>query len=306
MNKDELFPPLPLDEWEATYDTLHLYFQIVGKVKLALNPPRNHWWHIPLYISSRGITSRAIPYGDGNFSIDFDFIEDALKITTSRGQSRETKLEALSVADFYRAVSSHLSELDIDLHIKAVPYDTPDISTQPFEEDVTHASYDGEYVRRFWSILVQVNGIFQEFQGCFLGKCTPVHLFWHHMDLALTLFSGKMAPERPDAGIVERDAYSHEVISFGFWAGDKNVREPAFYAYAYPPPEGLMDEPLKPAKAFWNRDAGMALLMYNAIREDESPRDALLAFLESVYQAASQKGSWDMDALRYIPPTVKI
>jgi len=298
MNKDKLFPPLPLDEWEASNHTLHLFFQIVGKVKLALNPPRNHWWHIPLYVSSRGITSGIIPYGAWSFSMDFDFVDEVLNIATSKGQVLSTNLNGLSVADFYRSVCSHLEELGIDVHMKAVPYDMPDISTQSFDHDVTHNSFNGEYVRRYWSILVQINGVFQEFQGRFLGKCTPVHLFWHHMDLTLTLFSGKKGPDRPDAGLVEREAYSHEVISFGFWAGDNNVREPAFYAYAYPSPEGLLEKPIKPAEAFWNRDAGMALLMYNAVRELSSPRDALLAFLESVYQAAAQEAGWNMGDLR--------
>jgi hypothetical protein len=194
---------------------------------------------------------------------------------------------------------STLSKLGIHVTVRPVPYDMPDISTTPFDADTAHAAYDGDHVRTYWSILVQVNSIFQDFQGRFLGKSTPVHLFWHHMDLALTFFSGKKGPDRPDAGTVERDAYSHEVISFGFWAGDKNVREPAFYAYAYPSPDGLMDEPLKPQKAFWNPDAGMALLTYNALREERSSRDALLAFLESVYQAAARKAGWDIEGFRY-------
>ena len=303
MKKDVILPPLPLDEWEATYNTLHIFFQIVGKVKLALNPPRNHWWHIPLYVSSRGVTTGSIPYGGWNFSMDFDFIDETMNIVTSRGHSRSLSLAGISVADFYKTVFSYLSELGIEAHIWTRPYDMPDTSEIPFETDTVHNTYDGEYVRKYWTILVQVNGVMQEFQGRFTGKCTPVHLFWHHMDLALTLFSGKKAPSRPEAGIVERDAYTHEVISFGFWAGDKQVREPAFYAYAYPSPDGLMDEPLKPAEAFWNKDAGMALLMYNAIREQASPHDALLAFLESVYRAASQSMGWDDDEFRYTPPT---
>ena len=199
MDKEKLFPPLALNEWEDSNNTLHLYFQIIGKIKLALNPPRNHWWHVPLYVSSRGITTGAVPYRGWNFSIDFDFIDNKVNIATSRGELREIELKDLSVADFYRAIRSHLSELGIELHMNTVPYDMPDISIQPFDLDVTHTAYDAEYVRRYWSILVQVNGIFHEFQGRFLGKCTPVHLFWHHMDLALTLFSGKKAPDRPDA-----------------------------------------------------------------------------------------------------------
>jgi hypothetical protein len=299
MSKDTTLLPLPLDEWEATCNTLHLYLQVVGKIKLALNPPRNHWWHVPLYVSSRGLTTGPIPHEGWNFTLVFDFIDHALTTDTSRGQVKKIELKSLSVADFYRAVMSNLTELGISAVIRPVPYDMPDVSTTPFDADTAHASYDSAYVNKYWSILVQVNSVLQEFQGRFLGKCTPVHLFWHHMDLALTLFSGKKGPDRPDAGTVERDAYSHEVISFGFWAGDKNLREPAFYAYAYPSPEGLMEEPLQPEKAFWNPDAGMALLTYNAIREDLSPRDSLLAFLESVYRAAARKAGWDIDAFSY-------
>jgi hypothetical protein len=301
MKEDEYFPPLPLERWESTYNTLHLYLQIVGKIRLVLFPPQNHWWHVTLYVSSRGLTTRPIPCRDFNFTIEFDFIDHSLVITTSRGQIERIKLQNLPVAEFYRRIFSHLSDLGIDTRIKAVPHAVPDVSIEPFEKDTTHASYDGEYVKRFWSVLVGVDSIFQEFRGHYLGKSTPVHFFWHHMDLALTLFSGKKAPEREGVGVVERDAYSHEVISFGFWAGDKNVREPAFYAYAYPPPEGLMDEPLKPKGAFWNRDAGMALLMYNGVREEKSPRKAVLDFLDSAYRAGAQRAGWDMDALNYRP-----
>jgi hypothetical protein len=299
MKEDEYFPPMPLDKWEGTYNTLHLYLQIIGKIRLALFPPKNHWWHVALYVSSRGLTTLPIPYRAFNFTIEFDFIDHSLVITTSKGQTERIRLQNLTVAEFYRGVVSRLSDLGIDAPIKAVPYDVPDVSTEPFEKDTTHASYDGEYVRRFWSVLVGVDSIFGEFRGHFLGKSTPVHLFWHHMDLALTFFSGKKAPEREGAGLVERDASSHEVISFGFWAGDKNVREPAFYAYASPPPEGLMDEPLKPEGAFWNREAGMALLMYNRVREEKSPQRAVLDFLDSVYRAGAERAGWDTDALNY-------
>jgi hypothetical protein len=179
-----------------------------------------------------------------------------------------------------------------------VPYDLPDISTEPFKTDTSHKSYNKEYVNRFWRILYHVDSVFEEFRGKFIGKSTPPHLFWHHFDLAVTRFSGKKAPERKGANIVEREAYSHEVLSFGFWAGDSNVREPAFYAYAYPMPEGLYNEPVKPTKAFWNREAGMALYMYNDMRKEVDTKHAIMDFLESVYTAGVKRAKWDVEAFR--------
>jgi hypothetical protein len=301
MKEIEYFPSLQLDEWESTNNTLHLYLQIIGKIRLALFPPKNHWWHVTLYVSSRGLTTGPIPYNSWNFTIEFDFINHSLNVITSKGQSVTIKLHNISVREFYQNVFSHLSELGIDARINAVPYDIPDMSTEPFDRDSKHKSYDQEYVQRFWSILVQVDSIFQEYRGRFNGKTTPVHLFWHHMDLAVTFFSGKKAPKREGVGKVEGEAYSHEMISFGFWTGDKNVREPAFYAYAYPPIEGVMEKPLKPSQAIWNKDAGMALLMYNSIRKLKSPRDAVLDFLDSVYRVCAQKAGWDMKVLRHTP-----
>jgi hypothetical protein len=291
------FPSLPIEEWEETKDTLQLFLQIVGKVRLGLHPKMNHWWHVPFYVSSRGLTTRAIPYGIRNFTVDFDFIDHALKISESCGNNRTFSLKGLSVAQFYGKVFAELKTIGVECAIRAVPYDTPDISTEPFASNTTHASYDGDYVNRFWRILLQVNGIMQEFRGRFIGKCSPVHLFWHHFDLAVTMFSGKPAPPREGAGIVEREAYSHEVISFGFWAGDKQVREPAFYAYAAPVPEGLGEEPLRPAAAAYHEDIGTALLMYNAIREDDSPKESIIAFLESFYIAAAKRIGLDTSPL---------
>jgi hypothetical protein len=292
------FPSLPLDEWDDTRKTLHLFLQMVGKVRLMTFPRKNHWWHVPLYVSARGLTTGPIPYRGSSFEIEFDFIEHSLRTGHSGGATRSFQLAGLSVASFYDSLFSNLGALGIDVSIKPIPYDVPDIGTEPFNSDEKHAAYDPEYVTRFWRILVGVDGVFQEFRGRFTGKTSPVHLFWHHMDLALTRFSGKRAPERPGAGRVEREAYSHEVISAGFWAGDAQVREPAFYAYAYPPSEGLVDEPIQPEAAFWNAEAGMALLMYNEVRKAPDPKGAILDFLESTYQAGAKRANWDTDAFR--------
>jgi hypothetical protein len=228
--------------------------------------------------------------------MEFDFIEHTLSLTTSAGKTREKTLGA-PVADFHTWVMAALAELGIDARIDTRPFDMPDVSTVPFERDTRKRAYDRVYAHRYWTILAAVDGIFKEFRGRFVGKSTPVHLFWHHMDLALTLFSGRPAPPREGTGIVEREAYSHEVISFGFWAGDRVVRAPAFYGYAAPPPDGFMDELLEPAAARWNREAGMALLMYDDVRQSSSPRESVLAFLESVYLAGARRAGWDVDAL---------
>jgi len=293
FDKESAFPPLPLDEWRATKNTLHLYLQIVGKIRLATFPRLNHWWHVPFYVSTRGLTTRPIPYASGNFEIEFDFIEHALRILTNQGDERSFALEdGLTVADFYRQVFENLAVLGIEAKIRAVPYEAP--SKTPFAEDTENKSYDKEYIERYRRILIGVNDVFEEFRGRFTGKSTPVHLFWHSFDLALTRFSGKPAPVRAEAGTVEREAYSHEVISFGFWAGDDNVPAPAFYSYTAPEPEGLTDEKLKPDAAIWNTDKGaMALLMYEDARNAESPRETILEFLESAYQAGAKRGGWN-------------
>jgi hypothetical protein len=298
----EAFPPLPLAEWKESKNTLHLYLQIVGKIRLTVFPRLNHWWHVPLYVSARGLTTRAIPYGLGSFEIEFDFIEHALVIKTSAGARKSFPLrDGLSVAEFYKNVFTNLNALGIDVKIRAVPYEAP--STEPFETDTGHSSYDKEYVARFWHILVGVDAIFEEFRGRFTGKSTPVHLFWHSFDLALTRFSGKRAPEREGAGLVEREAYSHEVISFGFWAGDENVTAPAFYSYTFPEPVGLTEEPLRPASAFWGSQRGgaIALLMYDEVRGAGSPKEVVLDFLESAYEAGAKRAGWDAESFKLQP-----
>ena len=291
-------PALPLETWEASKITLHLYLQVIGKIRLMLHPKLNHWWHVTLYVSARGLTTGAIPLAHGNIELAFDFVEHQLVID-SNGQRRLMKLEhGLSVATFYDTVMNHLRELGVEVTIVAKPFDPERCGSNiPFAEDNQHAHYDPEYVNRFWQILGWVDGVFREFQGRFYGKSTPVHLFWHSMDLVLTRFSGQAAPMEADSQ-VEREAYSHEVLSFGFWAGDNNVPAPAFYAYAYPEPKGLREEPLQPAAAAWTGEgSAMALLMYDDVREATDARADLLAFLESAYQAGAKRANWDIAAL---------
>ena len=291
------FPEMPLDAWRPTKNTLHLYLQIVGKIRLSTHPRVNHWWHVPLYVTPRGLSTRTIPFDGGNFEIEFDFCEHALKIKMSDGRYEDFALyDGLSVADFYASVFANLAKLSIKPEIKALPYEAP--STTPFAEDHENKSYDKEYIERFHKILVAVEGILQEFRGRFTGKSTPVHLFWHSFDLALTRFSGKPAPPIPEANMVTREAYSHEVISFGFWFGDDkpdSVAAPAFYSYTAPKPDGLENEPLQPDAAFWTPDGGMALLMYDDIRSGDDPRETILAFLESSYRAGAKCSGWNTE-----------
>jgi hypothetical protein len=302
---DNAFPAIPLDAWRPTKNTLHLFAQIVGKIRLRTHPRINHWWHVTLYVSPRGLTTRAVPYKDGNFEIEFDFHEHALKIKTSDGRYEDFALyDGLTVADFYSSVFANLTKLGIDAHIWAVPYEAP--STTPFAEDEENHSFDKEYIERAHKVLVAVDDIFEEFRGRFTGKSTPVHMFWHSFDLALTRFSGKAAPPMPDANMVTREAYSHEVISFGFWFGDdkeNGVPAPAFYSYAAPEPKGLTDEPLA-SGATWAEANGahMALLMYEDVRKANDPRAAVLEFLESAYQGAGKRAAWPIDELAWAAP----
>ena len=300
MNKDT-FPEIPLEAWRPTKNTLHLYCQIVGKIRLAMHPPLNHWWHVTLYVSPRGLTTRAIPFKGGNFEIEFDFKSHKLEIRTSDGAIEDFALyDGLSVADFYNSLFANLAKLGIKPKIKPMPYDT--MSATPFADDQEHKAYDKEYVERFHQTLVAVDDILEEFRGRFVGKSTPVHMFWHSFDLALTRFSGKRTTPRDGAGVVEREAYSHEVISFGFWFGDdKTVPAPAFYSYTAPEPAGLADEPLSPASAKWGElnAAHLALLMYEDARKSADTRRTVLEFLESAYQAGAKRAEWDVQDLSY-------
>ncbi len=297
MEKPPL-PALPLDAWADSKNTLHLFLQVVGKIRLELFPKTNHWWHVPLYVSCRGLTTRPIPYGDRLFDINFDLIDHQLVVLSSEGGSRTLPLQNQSVADFYKGLMALLGELDIHVRIKAEPYDVP-FSSIPFAEDTRHASYDAAWIAKYWQILKFVDSVFEGFRGRFIGKSTPVHLFWHHADLALTRFSGKAAPALQGGSKADQEAYSHEVISFGFWVGDEQLREPAFYAYAYPEPQDLTDAALQPDAASWRSDYGyaMAFMPYEAVRRSADPRATLLSFLQSAYDGAAARAGWETAAL---------
>ncbi len=290
------YPSLPLEAWEETKKTLHLYMQIVGKIRLMLFPKMNHWWHAPLYISARGLTTRPIPYHERLFEIEFDFIYHVLSIKTSNGELELISLNGMSVSQFYHNVMSTLLKLGIDVKIRAIPYDN--ISKEPFDSNYADIQYDKEYVNRFWRILVLVSIVFEEYRARFMGKSTPVHFFWHHLDLVVSRYSGKLVPQREWPSNVEREAYSHEVMSFGFWAGDEVVREAAFYAYVYPEPEALTEQRLEPKTAVWNTDPGyaMAFLPYESVRKSQNPSETIMRFLESAYQAGCACGEWDCKA----------
>ncbi|MFY9741320.1 MAG: DUF5996 family protein [Candidatus Sulfotelmatobacter sp.] len=289
------WPELPLAAWQDTYATLHMWTQIVGKVRLALTPLINHWWEVPLYVNARGLTTSAIPYGDSIFEIIFDFVEHKLIIQTSWGPSKTLPLQPRSVADFYEAFMSALGSVGVDVKIWTMPCEIPDPIR--FEKDTLHASYDPEYAHRLWKILVICENIFQEFRARFIGKDSPVHFFWGSFDLCVTRFSGRRAPERPGADPVTREAYSHEVISAGFWPGGNGIDGPAFYAYAAPEPTGFAEERIEPAQAFYHPQMKEFLLMYDDVRRAASPREALLGFLQSTYEAGARLANWDRQEL---------
>ena len=298
-NPSELYPSLPLESWEETKDTFHLFLQIVGKIRLGLMPRKNHWWHATLFVTPTGITTEAMPYQNQTVELQFDLQKHLFLITVSNGQIREFELtNGLSVAQFYHQVFEALQSLNIDLKILAKPYDNK--SKIPFAEDQEYKHYDQEKVHKFWVALTQIDQVFKEFSGRFYGKTCPVQIYWHHMDLTVTRFSGKKVPINPEASIVEKDAYSHEVISFGFWAGDDVVREPAFYSYTFPLPAGIEKEKLEPAAAKWVESNGspMAYLSYEALRKESDPKQALLAFLESAYQAGAKLANWPVEEMQ--------
>jgi len=291
-----VLPPLPLDAWEDTKETLHRYAQVVGKIRLANAPFKNHWWHVTLYVDARGLTTGPIPYGRANFEISLNLTDNRLEARAGNGGSFGFALEDLAVADFYRKLVDGLAALGVEVSIDPRPFDLND--EQPLDRNYLHRTCDPEYVRRFWQILVWVDGVFQTFAGRFNGKQSPVHLFWHSFDLALARFSQRRAPERDGADPVTREAYSHEIISFGFWPGDRYVREPTFYSYTAPEPPGLTDQPLTPRSAAWLPEGGTASLSYEDVRLGESPEETLLDFLQSAYLAGVQTANWDERALR--------
>jgi hypothetical protein len=297
-------PELPLAAWKDTKTTLHLFSQMVGKIRLQLHPRLNHWWHVPFYVSARGLTTGAMPTGNRILDLEFDLTGSRLVLRVSSGETASVSLLSQSSASFYKEVMEKLSGLGIRVRIHAVPFDPAKVgSSKPFAADTDPRAYDSEYAIRFFRILAQVEPVFREFRGRFLGKCSPVHFFWHSFDLAVTRFSGRAVPVSPDADPVTREAYSHEVISAGFWPGDDNVPAPAFYSYAAPQPEGLAEEPIKPEAAGWNVQNGnaMAGFMYDDLRQLPSPREALLEFLQSTYEAGAKRANWPRKELERAP-----
>ena len=296
------WPELPLSAWKDTYATLHLWTQIVGKIRLAQTPWLNHSWHVVLYATPRGLTTSLIPYGDSSFQLDFDFIDHVLLFSTSDGQKKEIRLFPRSVADFYADVMRSLLELGIEVRIHELPNEIPDAIR--FSEDDVHSSYDREFVQRFWRILVQSARVFSLFRTSFIGKCSPVHFFWGSFDLNVTRFSGRRADPMPAGGgipnlpeAVMLDAESDQNSSAGFWPGGKGIDYPAFYSYASPAPPGFSSAPISPAQAFWSRDLNEYILPYDAVRTAGDPEQTLMEFLTSTYEAAATTGNWDRTAL---------
>ncbi|MDB5103721.1 MAG: hypothetical protein JWP91_1410 [Fibrobacteres bacterium] len=293
------WPSLPLSEWRETRETLHMWTQIVGKVRLAQSPLINHWWEVPLYLTSRGMTTSPIPHHGATFQIDFDFISHNLQIQSSEGIERILYLSPMPVAEFYQWVMEALGELGLPVRIRTLPVEVE--NPIPFDEDYTHHSYDPEYAWRFWRSLVSIQQVFELFRSRFTGKCSPIHFFWGGFDLALSRYSGRPAPEHQPtpftpASIV-REAYSHEVSSCGFWPGGGIIDGAMFYAYAYPEPGGFKEHPVAPAGAYYNRELGEFLLPYESVRRSDDPEGTLLGFLQSTYEAAADLGGWDRKAL---------
>ena len=291
LDSSEAWPGLPLSTWADTYATLHMWTQIVGKIRLAMSPHLNHWWECPLYVNARGLTTSPIPYAKGAFEIQFDFIDHKLDVASSGGETKSMPLRPRTVADFHNEIFLLLKSLGIDAKIWNMPVEIP--NPIRFEQDRIHNAYDPEAVNAFYRILVNVDCIFKEFRSRFLGKVSPVHFFWGSFDLAVTRFSGRRAPERPEADKVTRDAYSHEVSSVGFWPGGGEINGAAFYSYAAPQPAGFGERPVRPAAAYYYEQRGEFLLMYDNLRASDSPRSALLDFCQSTYDAAAVLGNWD-------------
>jgi hypothetical protein len=300
MTENALWPDLPLAAWSDTCDTLQLWTQIAGKVRLALTPLINHWWNVTFRVSSRGLVALANPYPGGTFDIVFDFIDHRLQIATSDGRLESLALAPMTVADFYAAFMQRLHRLGVGVHIRTMPCEIA--NCVPFEEDRAHAQYDPEYAARFHRALLQSARVLNEFRARFIGKVSPVHFFWGSFDLAVTRFSGRTAPPPKSAvpnvaGWVMAEAYSHEVSSCGFWPGNGGLGYAAFYAYAYPEPAGFADTRLHTAEAAYNKKLGQFLLPYDAVREARDPDARLLGFLQETYQAAADLAKWDRKAL---------
>jgi len=304
---DNAWPALPLAEWEKTYATLHMWSQVVGKVRLALTPLVNHWWNVPFYVTPRGLTTSTIHYQDRGFQIDFDFIKHQLVISCDNGVTGTMALVPCPVADFYRKFQATLQELGLTVKIWPVPVEMED--PIPFQQDFLNHSYDGEYSNRLWRILFQADKVFNQFRARFIGKCSPVHFFWGSFDLAVSRFSGRRAPEREGADSITREAYSHEVISHGFWPGRRasgaserersgnSLNAAAFYSYTVPEPPGYQDARITPPQAFYSPEVKEWILLYEDLRNADSPEQMLLDFLQSTYEAGANLAGWDRAAL---------
>ncbi|MGC2402199.1 MAG: DUF5996 family protein [Acidobacteriaceae bacterium] len=290
-----VWPSLPWADWHDTADTLHMWTQIVGKTRLALSPLQAHWWNVPLYVSARGLNTSAMPYGSEFLEIAFDFVSHELKFSMSTGASLSTPLRAQSVASFYLEYQLSLAALGVSVSIHPTPVEVP--NPIPFVQDTQHASYDPEAAHRFWRVLMHADGVFQRFSSRFLGKVSPVHFFWGSFDLAVTRFSGRPAPPREGADKVTREAYSHEVISAGFWPGNGGFGQAAFYAYVAPAPKGLESASIQPSRAGYNTSLSEFLYLYEDLRQEPSPDTALMAFLESTYEAGATLAHWDRSLL---------
>lgn len=287
------WPALPFREWEPTCDTVHMWTQIVGKTRMTLSTPLNHWWHVPLYVTPRGLSTSAIPFNDGTFDVEFDFAGHQCAIRTSSGQGRSIPLFARSVADFYAEYMACLRSLGIDVKFNLKPEEFDDPT--PYDQDRHHASYDVACVERFREILTSADTVLKKFRARYLGKSSPVHFFWGSFDLAVTRFNGELCPPPKLTDRVMAEAYSHQVISCGFWPGDRKFPEPAFYAYAVPKPEGLEKAMVHPGG--WNTQLGEFILKYEDVRAAEKPEQAILDFCQSTYQAAANLSKWDRAAL---------
>jgi hypothetical protein len=291
------WPELPIAEWRDTYATLQLYTQIVGKIRLALTPKMNQWWNVPLYVTTRGLTTSPMPYRDRSLSIDFDFIDHRLLVQDSDGHVRSLPLVPRAVCDFYQALFAELAAIDVRVEIHLAPQECP--VTTPFTDDVEHCSYDRARAHRFWQALRRIEPVFQTFRAGFRGKCSPVHFFWGGFDLAVSRFNGRRAPLRE--AMVDRDAYDEEVISLGFWPGDPwtGTTEAMFYAYTVPEPAGMASQRVRPDAAFFSEKMKEFLLPYDAVRRSPDPAKAVLDFAQSTYDAGSTLAGWDRAALAY-------
>ena len=298
-DSSECWPELPLSAWKDTRDTLHMWTQIVGKIRLELTPRLNHWWNVPLYVTARGLATSAVPWEDRAFNLLFDFIDHRLVLEMSDGSRKFIPLGPRAVADFYQDFMGMLRSAGIDVKIWRMPVEIP--NPIPFDEDHTHASYDPEYAHRFWRILVSIDAVLKEFRSRFIGKSSPVHFFWGSFDMAVSRFSGRRAPERQNADSITREAYSHEVSSVGWWPGSGDFSAPAFYSYTSPEPQGFKSYRVRPAPAHYDSTLGEFILMYDDVRSAPSPTAALLDFCQSTYEAGAELGHWDRALLERSP-----